>query len=160
MRFKAWLIYITKNTPDKIHTSVLIGTIFFPFLSIRAAVNVNSAHVPISCSIVFTQSNDNDVKSRKLTMVRTCKFPGCDHKNVPGSPFRFHRFPVSDIAMRQLWLVAIGYSAGAKISRIKDFRVCSAHFSEDDYIPNQGGKRKKQILKSFAVPVPRVSSIY
>ncbi|XP_058604584.1 uncharacterized protein LOC131522822 isoform X2 [Onychostoma macrolepis] len=88
-------------------------------------------------------------------MVRTCKFPGCDHKNVPGSPFRFHRFPVSDIATRQLWLVAIGYSAGAKISRIKDFRVCSAHFSEDDYIPNQGGKRKKMILKSFAVPVPR-----
>ena len=55
--------------------------------------------------------------------------------------------------------VAIGYSAGAKLSRIKDFRVCSAHFSEDDYIP-KGGKRKKQILKSFAVPVPRVSSIY
>ncbi|KAI2644259.1 C-terminal-binding protein 1 [Labeo rohita] len=87
-------------------------------------------------------------------MVRTCKFPGCDHKNVPGSPFRFHRFPVSDMAMRQLWLVAIGYSAGAKISSIKDFRVCSAHFSKDDYIPNQGGKSKKRILKSFAVPVP------
>ncbi|CAM4311705.1 unnamed protein product [Leuciscus chuanchicus] len=51
---------------------------------------------------------------------------------------------ISKRAMRQLWLVAIGYSAGAKISRIKDFRVCSAHFSEDDYIPNQGGKRKKQ----------------
>ncbi|KAI2668896.1 THAP domain-containing protein 1 [Labeo rohita] len=87
-------------------------------------------------------------------MVRTCKFPGCDHKNVPGSPFRFHRFPVSDIAMRQLWLVAIGYSAGAKISSIKHFRVCRAHFSEDDYIPNQGGKSKKRILKSSAVPVP------
>ncbi|RXN34645.1 catenin delta-2-like protein [Labeo rohita] len=58
------------------------------------------------------------------------------------------------MAMRQLWLVAIGYSAGAKISSIKDFRVCSAHFSEDDYIPNQGGKSKKRILKSSAVPVP------
>jgi len=77
-------------------------------------------------------------------MVRTCKFPGCDHKDVPGSKFRFHRFPVSNITMRQLWLVAIGcHSAGAKISRIKDFRVC-AHFSEDDYIPNQGGKGKKK----------------
>ncbi|RXN23890.1 glutamate receptor kainate 4 isoform X1 [Labeo rohita] len=53
------------------------------------------------------------------------------------------------MAMRQLWLVAIGYSAGAKISSIKDFRVCSAHFSEDDYIPNQGGKSKKWILKIF-----------
>ncbi|RXN04313.1 THAP domain-containing 4-like isoform X2 [Labeo rohita] len=59
--------------------------------------------------------------------------------------------------MRQLWLVAIGYSAGAKISSIKDFRVCSAHFSEDDYIPNQGGKSKKRILKSSAVPVPWLS---
>ncbi|RXN29938.1 THAP domain-containing 4-like isoform X3 [Labeo rohita] len=58
------------------------------------------------------------------------------------------------MAMRQLWLVAIGYSAGAKISSIKDFRVCSAHFSEADYIPNQGGKSKKRILKSSAVPVP------
>ncbi|XP_050959184.1 T-complex protein 1 subunit beta-like [Labeo rohita] len=82
----------------------------------------------------------------------------CDHKNVPGSPFRFHRFPVSDIAMRQLWLVAIGYYAGAKISSIKDFRVCSAHFSEDDYIPDQGGKSKKRILKSSAVPVPWVKN--
>ncbi|RXN09849.1 guanylate-binding 1-like protein [Labeo rohita] len=61
------------------------------------------------------------------------------------------------MAMRQLWLVAIGYSAGAKISSIKDFRVCSAHFSEDDYIPNQGGKSKKRILKSSAVPVPWVT---
>ncbi|RXN29051.1 integral membrane 2B-like isoform X1 [Labeo rohita] len=58
------------------------------------------------------------------------------------------------MAMRQLWLVAIGYSAGAKISSINDFRVCSAHFSEEDYIPNQGGKSKKWILKSSAVPVP------
>uniref|UniRef100_A0A8C5H2Y4 THAP domain-containing protein 1 n=1 Tax=Gouania willdenowi TaxID=441366 RepID=A0A8C5H2Y4_GOUWI len=90
-------------------------------------------------------------------MVRTCKFPGCDHKNVPGSPFSFHRFPVSDITMRQLWLVAIGYSAGAKISSTKDFCVCSAHFSEDDYIPNRGNS-KKRILNTAAVPVPRCLS--
>ena len=93
-------------------------------------------------------------------MVPTCKFPGCDNKNVPGSPFMFHRFPVSDPAIRQLWLVAIGYSAGAKISQVKDFGVCSAHFSHEDYIPNQEGNSKKRILKSAAVPGPRVSSIY
>lgn len=31
-------------------------------------------------------------------------------------------------------LLQSGYSVGAKVSVNKDFRVCRAHFSEDDYI--------------------------
>ncbi|XP_054649837.1 uncharacterized protein zgc:113149 isoform X5 [Dunckerocampus dactyliophorus] len=89
-------------------------------------------------------------------MVRTCNYPGCNNKNE--SPYAFHRFPVTDIAIRQLWLLAIGYSTRTKVARMKELRVCNAHFSEDDYVPKDPGKRKKRILKSSAVPTPQASS--
>lgn len=81
-------------------------------------------------------------------MVRTCDYPGCNNKDLAESPHTFHRFPVADIALRQLWLVAIGLHVETKVARIKQLRVCSAHFSEDDYVDICPGKRKKGVLKS------------
>lgn len=90
-------------------------------------------------------------------MVLTCKFSGCN-RNMPESHFMFDHFPVTDLFIKQLWLIAIGYSVGAKLSGNKDFRVQIAHFSKDNYIPEPTGKRKTLILKRAAVPVPWVSS--
>lgn len=89
-------------------------------------------------------------------MVRTCDYPGCNNKNLAESPHTFHRFPVTDIALRQLWLLAMGFKV-----ETKSF-VCSAHFSDDDYVPSCPGQRKKHVLKSAAVPAPQVrtSGVY
>lgn len=89
-------------------------------------------------------------------MVRTCDFPGCNNKDVPQSLHTFHRFPTSDIAVRQLWLLAIGRSVETKLTTVKKLRVCGAHFSEEDYVASQPGRTKKRVLKRAAVPVPQV----
>ena len=89
-------------------------------------------------------------------MVRTCDYPGCNNKNDSDSPYIFHRFPVTDIAIRQLWLLAIGFNVETKVARIKQLRVCSAHFSKDDYVLTRPAQRKKHVLKSAAVPATQV----
>ncbi|KAK0132295.1 C-terminal-binding protein 1 [Merluccius polli] len=91
-------------------------------------------------------------------MVRTCDFPGCNNKDLAESLHTFHRLPVTDIALRQLWLLAIGLNVETKLAKIKKLCVCSAHFCEDDYVPSCPGQRKKRVLKSAAVPAPQPSA--
>uniref|UniRef100_A0A8B9JWR5 THAP-type domain-containing protein n=1 Tax=Astyanax mexicanus TaxID=7994 RepID=A0A8B9JWR5_ASTMX len=67
-------------------------------------------------------------------MVRTCDYPGCSNKDVADSPHSFHRIPVTDIALRQLWILAMGFHVDTKVVKMKKLRVCGAHFSEDDYV--------------------------
>uniref|UniRef100_A0A3B1JV32 THAP domain-containing protein 1 n=1 Tax=Astyanax mexicanus TaxID=7994 RepID=A0A3B1JV32_ASTMX len=82
-------------------------------------------------------------------MVRTCDYPGCSNKDVADSPQSFHRFPVTDVALRKLWVLALGIH----------LCVCSAHFSDDDFLSTCPGQRqmKKRILKKSAVPAPQVN---
>uniref|UniRef100_A0A3P8RX88 THAP domain-containing protein 1 n=1 Tax=Amphiprion percula TaxID=161767 RepID=A0A3P8RX88_AMPPE len=87
-------------------------------------------------------------------MGRTCDYPGCSNKDVPGSCHGFHRFPVTDVALRELWLVALGFKLDTKLAKMKKLRVCSAHFSEEDYV-SCPGHRKKRDLKRSAVPAPQ-----
>ncbi|XP_073718200.1 uncharacterized protein [Misgurnus anguillicaudatus] len=87
-------------------------------------------------------------------MVRTCDYPNCTNKDVALSPHTFQRFPVADVALRRLWLIALGFNVNTKLAKIKKLRVCSAHFSDDDYVSPCPGQRKKRVLKSTAVPAP------
>ncbi|KAG9264775.1 zinc finger protein 184-like isoform X2 [Astyanax mexicanus] len=92
-------------------------------------------------------------------MVRTCDYPGCSNKDVADSPQSFHRFPVTDVALRKLWVLALGIHVDTKVEKIKKLRVCSAHFSDDDFLSTCPGQRqmKKRILKKSAVPAPQVN---
>nr|XP_055059833.1 uncharacterized protein LOC129443386 [Misgurnus anguillicaudatus] len=87
-------------------------------------------------------------------MVRTCDYPDCTNKDVALSPHTFQRFPVADVALRRLWLIALGFNVNTKLAKIKKLRVCSAHFSDDDYVSSCPGQRKQRALKSTAVPAP------
>ncbi|XP_073713994.1 uncharacterized protein [Misgurnus anguillicaudatus] len=87
-------------------------------------------------------------------MVRTCDYPDCTNKDVALSPHTFQRFPVADVALRRLWLIALGFNVNTKLAKIKKLRVCSAHFSDDDYVSPCPGQKKKRVLKSTAVPAP------
>ncbi|XP_049322803.1 zinc finger and SCAN domain-containing protein 21 isoform X2 [Astyanax mexicanus] len=91
-------------------------------------------------------------------MVRTCDYPGCSNKDVADSPQSFHRFPVTDVALRKLWVLALGIHVDTKVEKIKKLRVCSAHFSDDDFLSTCPGQRqmKKRILKKSAVPAPQI----
>uniref|UniRef100_A0A3Q2D417 THAP domain-containing protein 1 n=1 Tax=Cyprinodon variegatus TaxID=28743 RepID=A0A3Q2D417_CYPVA len=85
-------------------------------------------------------------------MVKACDYPGCANKDDGKSTLSFHRFPLTDVAVRQLWLLAVGFHVDTRLAKIKKLRVCSAHFSEDDYASSCPRHTKKRILKSSAVP--------
>ncbi|XP_041793358.1 THAP domain-containing protein 1-like [Chelmon rostratus] len=90
-------------------------------------------------------------------MVRTCAYPGCTNKDESGSPQTFHRFPLANVALRRLWLLSLGLNVEhTQLPKMRKLRVCSDHFSEDDYLPE--GQTKKRILKSTAVPAPQDST--
>ncbi|XP_041794621.1 THAP domain-containing protein 1-like [Chelmon rostratus] len=87
-------------------------------------------------------------------MVRTCAYPGCTNKDESGSPQTFHRFPLTNVALRRLWLLSLGLNVElTQLPKMRKLRVCSDHFSEDDYLPE--GQTKRRILKSTAVPAPQ-----
>ncbi|XP_041799270.1 uncharacterized protein LOC121610987 [Chelmon rostratus] len=92
-------------------------------------------------------------------MVRTCAYPGCTNKDESGSPQTFHRFPSTNVALRRLWLLSLGLNVElTQLPKMRKLRVCSDHFSEDDYLPE--GQTKKRILKSTAVPAPQDGQEY
>ncbi|XP_038134321.1 uncharacterized protein LOC119778938 [Cyprinodon tularosa] len=84
-------------------------------------------------------------------MVKACDYPGCANK-IDGKSLSFHRFPLTDVAVRKLWLLALGFHVDTRLEKIKKLRVCSAHFSEDDFVSSCPRDTKKRILKSSAVP--------
>ncbi|KAK2891298.1 hypothetical protein Q8A67_013941 [Cirrhinus molitorella] len=94
-------------------------------------------------------------------MVRMCAFPGCSNRQKavrlrprPLSPeerLTFHRFPLNDPERLKLWLLAVHRDASLPIQSLEVLRLCSQHFSRDDFKSDEGNARR--YLKSTAVPV-------
>uniref|UniRef100_A0A672MJB5 THAP-type domain-containing protein n=1 Tax=Sinocyclocheilus grahami TaxID=75366 RepID=A0A672MJB5_SINGR len=94
-------------------------------------------------------------------MVRMCAFPGCFNRQKavrlrprPLSPeerLTFHRFPLNDPQRLRLWLLAVRRDTGLPVQSLDVLRLCSQHFSRDDFRSDKGSVRR--YLKSTAVPV-------
>ncbi|XP_016310910.1 THAP domain-containing protein 4-like isoform X4 [Sinocyclocheilus anshuiensis] len=94
-------------------------------------------------------------------MVRMCAFPGCFNRQKavrlrprPLSPeerLTFHRFPLNDPQRLRLWLLAVQRDTGLPVQSLDVLRLCSLHFSRDDFRSDKGNVRR--YLKSTAVPV-------
>ena len=81
-------------------------------------------------------------------MVRVCAFPGCGKQIKSYNPESFHRLPLHESTFKQ-WLVALQVDVETPVRtlKVKDYRVCSAHFDQDDFtIP---GKRTSDPPKRF-----------
>ncbi|XP_037620622.1 THAP domain-containing protein 1-like [Sebastes umbrosus] len=85
-------------------------------------------------------------------MVRHCVFPGCSNKEVSWSPYRFHRVPLNDTGLKQLWLVTLNIDLDTPVAKLRELRVCSDHFSEEDYLKPRPNKLDRHLLKRTAVP--------
>ena len=83
------------------------------------------------------------------TMVCVCASPNCKNRMSRNNPYSFHRLHLSDSNMLKLWLIVLQLDANTPVQtlRLADHRVCSAHFSQDDYC--QPKKRRHPIPKHF-----------
>lgn len=63
----------------------------------------------------------------------------------------FHRLPLRNREIRQLWLVALQLDVQTPLQTIRerDYRVCSEHFDEDDLTEKSV---KSRYLKANAIP--------
>ncbi|KAF4104662.1 peroxynitrite isomerase THAP4-like isoform X2 [Onychostoma macrolepis] len=94
-------------------------------------------------------------------MVRICAFPGCFNRQKavrlrprPLSPeerLTFHRFPLNDPQRLKLWLLAVHRDTSLPVQSLEVLRLCSQHFSRDDFRSDEGNVRR--YLKSTAVPM-------
>lgn len=94
-------------------------------------------------------------------MVRMCAFPGCFNRQKavrlrpralsPEERLTFHRFPLNDPERLRLWLLAVHRDTSLPIQSLDVLRLCSEHFSRDDFKSDEGNVRR--YLKSTAVPV-------
>ncbi|XP_058608810.1 zinc finger MYM-type protein 4-like isoform X3 [Onychostoma macrolepis] len=93
-------------------------------------------------------------------MVITCAYPDCSNRLKPKrlrllarthpGVVTFHVFPTSVPARLKLWLLALRLDINTPTNLLKLWRVCSDHFSPDDFTyPGEDHVR----LKSSAVPV-------
>ncbi|MEQ2158088.1 hypothetical protein GOODEAATRI_008668, partial [Goodea atripinnis] len=87
-----------------------------------------------------------------MKMVCSCVFPGCVNKANSWSPYRFHRIPLADFHLRMLWLSVLGMDVNTPPAALKHLRVCSAHFTDEDYIGKTENKKGQLHLKDHAVP--------
>ncbi|XP_078141044.1 uncharacterized protein LOC144539524 [Centroberyx gerrardi] len=101
-------------------------------------------------------------------MVRVCAFPRCFNRErrvryreraSSGDAFvAFHKLPLHDSERLYLWLLALRLDVNA-VESLHAVRVCSEHFSPEDYRPKQDGRKTGvQLLKSTAVPAPSVKT--
>lgn len=67
------------------------------------------------------------------------------------APLSFHGLPLHDPDTLRLWLIALGMDPDSSMDTIRTLRVCSQHFSKDDFCPS-AGSRHAPVLKSTAVP--------
>ncbi|XP_071397181.1 THAP domain-containing protein 1-like [Centroberyx affinis] len=99
-------------------------------------------------------------------MVRVCAFPRCfnrerrvryrERASSGGAFVAFHKLPLHDSERLYLWLVALRMDVNA-VESLHAVRVCSEHFSPEDYRPKLNGRKTDlQLLKSTAVPAPSV----
>ncbi|XP_056123687.1 FAD synthase isoform X1 [Rhinichthys klamathensis goyatoka] len=92
-------------------------------------------------------------------MVRVCAFPGCFNQekslrlrqwaSMQEESLTFHTLPLNDVKRLNRWLLALRRDSGSPIQSVRGLRVCSEHFSPDDFSVAKGNKRR---LKSTAVP--------
>uniref|UniRef100_A0A672FVP1 THAP-type domain-containing protein n=1 Tax=Salarias fasciatus TaxID=181472 RepID=A0A672FVP1_SALFA len=91
-------------------------------------------------------------------MVRMCIYPGCESKMTSWTSLSFHRLPLRDRDLLRLWLIALNMDPSIKVPTLRrlDYRVCSAHFTSEDFYPAQerieGQKTKRMNLKKNAIP--------
>ncbi|XP_034563528.1 lethal(3)malignant brain tumor-like protein 2 isoform X2 [Notolabrus celidotus] len=85
-------------------------------------------------------------------MVRPCVFPGCSNKATAWSPYIFHRIPLNNISLRNLWLITLKIDPSTPRATLKELRVCSDHFSDDDYLTPQRNQRDSHAIISTATP--------
>ena len=92
-------------------------------------------------------------------MVRVCAFPSCETKMKRYNPETFHRLPLRSARSLVIqWLIALNMDIKTPLETLtqKDYRVCSAHFHEDDFnVPKRAADPaniKRARLKRHAVP--------
>uniref|UniRef100_A0A671KBG5 THAP domain-containing protein 1 n=1 Tax=Sinocyclocheilus anshuiensis TaxID=1608454 RepID=A0A671KBG5_9TELE len=93
-------------------------------------------------------------------MVLTCAYPDCSNRlktkrlrslaQTHSGVVTFHVFPTSEPARLKLWLIALRLDINTPINVLKLLRVCSDHFSPDDF--TYPGEDHVQ-LKPSAVPM-------
>ncbi|XP_077067125.1 FAD synthase isoform X1 [Siphateles boraxobius] len=92
-------------------------------------------------------------------MVRVCAFPGCFNQekslrlrqwaSMQEESLTFHTLPLNDVKRLNRWLLALRRDSGSPIQSVRGLRVCSEHFSPNDFSVAKGNQRR---LKSTAVP--------
>ncbi|XP_017559627.1 zinc finger protein 569-like isoform X4 [Pygocentrus nattereri] len=89
-------------------------------------------------------------------MVVNCAVPHCTNKWKKYRPLRFFRLPVQQIETLKQWLVVLNIDLSTPFEKLYNVRVCSDHFSEDDYskpVKNPTADFTKcRLLKKTAVP--------
>ncbi|XP_059196551.1 uncharacterized protein LOC131977324 isoform X1 [Centropristis striata] len=65
-------------------------------------------------------------------MVITCIVKGCDNKQKVYSAVMFHRIPTHH-KRRKAWLAALDMDPTTSVDILKNWRVCSEHFTQKDY---------------------------
>lgn len=93
-------------------------------------------------------------------MVRRCAFPKCYNKMTKWSKVSFHRLPCKHRDLLKLWLVSLEIDPDTPVGTLKrmDYRVCSAHFSPQDYFPlktKEGRQVQHVTLDIRKNPVPK-----
>ncbi|KAL1276201.1 hypothetical protein QQF64_035824 [Cirrhinus molitorella] len=90
-------------------------------------------------------------------MVHVCSYPGCFNRNkpqrkgLPGTKIHsFHSFPLNHPEQLKLWLLTLRLDIDTPPHAVKFKKVCSDHFSDDDFKPFHPGK--PHMLKASAVP--------
>jgi len=109
---------------------------------------------------LFTQNRDCRQDRLLIKMVLICAYPGCLSRRkrkqlrmlarTHSGVVSFHKFPISNPSLLKLWLIALRLDINTPINLLKLKRVCSDHFSPDDFT-NQGEDRI--VLTSSAVPM-------
>uniref|UniRef100_A0AAR2JZD4 THAP-type domain-containing protein n=1 Tax=Pygocentrus nattereri TaxID=42514 RepID=A0AAR2JZD4_PYGNA len=90
-------------------------------------------------------------------MPAECSVPGCDkYEEARAKGVIFHRFPEKDVELCKRWLAAIGRDVNTPQKNYVYLRVCSQHFTPDDYERDLKaelmGCRPKLVVKKTAIP--------
>ncbi|XP_065114776.1 uncharacterized protein [Paramisgurnus dabryanus] len=84
-----------------------------------------------------------------------CIVKSCNNKQGrPGNTMMFHRIPTKNVDLMNQWLLALDIDLNTPVATIKGHRVCSEHFTEDDYFLKMqfATRTMKHVLKDTAIP--------
>ncbi|KAH9364378.1 hypothetical protein HPB48_016257 [Haemaphysalis longicornis] len=85
-------------------------------------------------------------------MVETCCVPLCHqrgYRDENGKKVTYHKFPAIKKVLNS-WIIAIKRDPGTYFSIERTTKVCSRHFTENDFVPNVASGRR--YLRENAVP--------